>query len=599
METKVTSTVHPATVLALLAIIASASAYALIARPSARAEASGKQEYEYFYEVDADGDAQVMTRFLDETLQEGSSWVIVPTFVAWQNRTSGSLLSSDVQPLVTEGVVNPFWANYSFTYLPRNGSFDLRIGFNVSQYAYIIEPNGFFFSSEIEFDPSAKGSLTVDLPNGTEVSSSNVRLVDYIRGNVVTPEGLSVRKLADGRLRVVASAASHSRLAVAMTLPGKTVEKETLTVGRFSSQTPRRYAARTGAILELYNRSYPILRDLFDVDLTNVNFTFFIPTIDQFLSGLGGFVPFTAEDHPGAVNVNMFYFRTMEGFIEIIALHELVHHFVWEVGIPPDKLWVHEGMAQYASIEVAKLLGYQAGAKDQEETIRSRAKSLDGQLGFVQSWAQDQASDYVASYMVFKILGDEHGGIGFYEKAFRALKTYGDLRDDSSIVTALGIAAANTTGVVREFQSWGFTNIVDVVELKGLLDYAEKSIPEVSPFLQPYKAAAQWTLSWAENAYSRGRYSLAFGYLNTSMFYAENAFLLTLLTYTGVVAAAAALYWVYGQLAYKRARAPYGPPITTGHPGRGAMFCYQCGTRLPSSAVFCPECGTRRLQSTP
>ncbi|MEM3046627.1 MAG: zinc ribbon domain-containing protein [Candidatus Bathyarchaeia archaeon] len=591
-----------AVALALLAVVASTSIYVGDAHPSAIAQPSVRQRYAYHYDVDEDGNVQVTTRFLDETSEDGFSWVAVPSTLAWQSETSGSLLASRVQPIVADGTVNPFWANYSFTYRPENGSFDLTIQFNVSQYVYIIEPNGFFFSSEVDFHPSARGSMTVHLPPGTDVARSNITLIDYTRNSSGPPQGLSIERQADGTLRIAASVTAHSRLAVAITLPGKKAEMETITLGRFTSQTPKRYMARTRAILELYNKSYPTFRELFNVELESVNFTFFVPNLDQFRSGLGGFVPFTPGGAPGTVNVNMFYFRTVEGFIEIIALHELAHHFLWKVGVGPDKLWVHEGMAQYSSIEVAKLLGYRAGAEQQEQTIRSRAQPLGGQFGFIQDWSQlsnptDVGAYYAASYMVFKTLGDEYGGIGFYQKAFRSLSDFKDLSDDSVIVTAFGTAAGNMTGVIREFKSWGFTNIVDAGQLKGLLDYARVLVPEVNPFLQPYKATAQWMLNRAQKAYSRGQYSEAFGYVIASIFHAENALVLTLLTYLGVVALAGTGYWVRSQLAYRRAQPPYRPLTPTVYAPARVRFCYRCGNRLLDEATFCPECGTRRLQT--
>jgi len=603
MENNAASRIRLATLLAFLAVAAVASAYLSDVQPLVKAQASGNQQFTYFYEVDEDGNVQVDTRFRDETTQDSSSWVVVPSFTAWQNQTTGLMLAANVQPIITAGATNPFWANYSFAYRPRNGSFDLSITFNVSQYAYIIEPNGFLLSSEIEFNPSARGSLVVVMPSGSSVSRSNVTLIDYTRGgSAAEPPGLSIERQADGTLRIDAQVTSHSRLAVAMTFPGETAETETLTLGRFTSQTPIRYAARTEAILELYNRSYPILRDLFDVDLMKVDFTFFVPTLEQFRSGLGGFVPFTPGGHPGAVNVNMFYFRTTEGFIEIIALHELAHHFLWQVGVTPDKLWVHEGMAQYASIEVAKLLGYRAGAEDQEQMIIGRAQTLGGHFGFVQSWGQGSLPPnigdyYAAAYMVFKLLGDEYGGIAFYEKAFRAMKAFSDLSDDSAIATALGVAAINTTDVIRQFESWGFVDVIDVSQLEGLLGFAQVLVSGVNPLLQPYKAAAQWLLGLAGTAYDTGHYSNAWAYLITSLFFAENALALTVLTYAGAATIAGAAYWVHVQLSYRRARAPYQPMRPVVHPSMAARFCYRCGTVLPDGAVFCPECGSRRLQS--
>ncbi|MBS7628309.1 hypothetical protein KEJ36_05880, partial [Candidatus Bathyarchaeota archaeon] len=246
-------------------------------------------------------------------------------------------------------------------------------------------------------------------------------MIDYSSGAILSPSSLKISSL-DDRIEVRCGTRYSSRLAIYFTEPGRDAEIRIYTLGRFSVQTASRYEGKAWNFLRLYNNSYPILSDVFGVSLEKVNVTLFIPTMDQFLSGLGGFVPFSETTGPGFVNLNMFYFRKVSGFIEIIALHELVHHFVWAVGFSPRKLWIHEGMAEYFSIEVARLLGLEEGAQEHEDSLQEVSKKLGNALGFVQGWGTYQTSGnteyYAASWKIFKTLGDNYGGLEFYKRFF-------------------------------------------------------------------------------------------------------------------------------------------------------------------------------------
>jgi|GEM_PF-383822 hypothetical protein len=559
---------------------------------AASAEAKTPQ-YLYLYDIDGEGNTAVKVNFVHETSNQASSWLIVPSFVPWTNRTNqGALFSFKVEPIFVNGKEDPFWRNYTFAYIPTKGTFNLTITFWIEQYAYIIEPNGFFLSSQIGYSPSALGSTIILLPEGARVSSSGIRLIDYSTGTILSPSSLRIGT-REGRTEIQCGTTYSSRVAVYFTEPRKTAEISIYTLGRFSVQTATRYEEKAWNFLRLYNNSYPILSDIFGVSLEKVNVTLFIPTMDQFLSGLGGFVPFSETTGPGFVNLNMFYFRKVSGFIEIIALHELVHHFVWAVGFSPRKLWVHEGMAEYFSIEVAKVLGLHEGAQEHEDSLLGVSKGLGNSLGFVQDWGAYQTSGnmeyYAASWKIFKTLGDSYGGLEYYRRFFRELKTLGKDLEDPTIITALGLAAGDVTHVCEQFRDWGFKNVVDVASLQAILSEAEGRASGLSILLQPSKALADLLLRRAKTALKSGDYDFALKQVEYALFFVTYAFQVTLLTFMGGTLGLVSIYW------YLRLRKATAKPSFPYYPiPSEPSFCYICGARLPPGAIYCPECGRRQ-----
>jgi len=547
-------------------------------------------EYQYFFTVNEDGDTDVETIFIHETPSQGSSWLLVPSYTEFRNQTArGVIASYKLQPLTSEGVVNPFWQNYSFTYTPVNGVFNLTLWFRFSHYTQIIEPDGFFLSPQLEYNPSANARLFLVLPQNTEVKGSDVKLLDYLSGSINAPSGLLITRLADRRLRITGLATASSRLAVAFTLPGRKPDLITPppSIGRFSAYTVKRYEDRAWSILALFNATYPTFTETFRVDIGNMSFEFFVPSMNEFLQGLAGFVPLSGKDT--RIFLNPFFYRMMEGYIEIVALHELVHHFLLDAGISPSRLWVHEGMAEYFSTEVAKIVGYATAAMENENALKTIAEGLGGNLGFIQEWTvgatpRDVKKYYAAAYEVFKVLGDRYGGLNYYKSFFSLIKGYMNRTDDAIIVSTLGRAANDVPAVITQFGTWGFTNIIDPLEMESRIEQAQTLISELNPVLQPYKILAQWTLSRAVEAYRNGRYYTALTYINDAVFLAENAFTLTVATFIGVAFIALA---VYGFKIKRTARVP-GPRLEE------ARYCLYCGSRLPPEAVYCPTCGLKQ-----
>jgi hypothetical protein len=165
---------------------------------------------------------------------------------------------------------------------------------------------------------------------------------------------------------------------------------------------------------------------LFGFELSKkIEVILFPPKYSDFIAGIAGFVPFESGTL-GAINLNMIYFRTLKGNIEITAIHELAHHFIWAMGVDPGTLWIHEGLATYLSIEIGDYLGYSTVAEEYRETYNMLVAQLDS-LGFIQGWGMepiDTAYYYAAAYYIFDDIGERYGGLDFYKELFRRLSEY-------------------------------------------------------------------------------------------------------------------------------------------------------------------------------
>lgn len=533
----------------------------------------------YFYDVDRDGNTSITITVLYTGLTQGSSWVVVPAYTDWSYEVSeGSLTYTEVKTIVRDGSEDPFWKNFTFTFTSELEFLNLTISYTVPLYTFILEPNGLFYSSQIEYKSDLDGVAEVLLPAGSVVSSEGVKIITG--SEVSTPSDLAIMPSPGKRVMVRCSTEPDCRIMIPFILRNAVLVEENYTLGVFTFHTTPRYAGYAKRFLELYNRSLPIYEDIFGVHVESINVTFFLPSPEQLLGGLGGYVPFVGTK-PGDIHLNIFYLRTMSGFLEVIALHELTHQMVWYAGIGPSRLWVHEGMAEYFSLEIGDILGYKEAVEVHRRDLETVLSAIGEKYGFVQTWSVGSTPSnviacYAAAYKIFKTLGDRYGGLEYYKKFFRVIKDIPYKDDDTSIITALGIVAGNVEEVMQMFKKWGFSGVRSIEEVIAILERAKKVVEELSLLLQPFKFISEFLLSIAWEAYNMGQYSRALFYASSSMTVAENALLLSLITYGGITV-------LVFKLVSKRLKPKPARPVI--------MFCPNCGSRLPEDALFCPYCG--------
>jgi len=495
---------------------------------------SSSDSYSYKFTVNDDGFTWVDVTF-QSTHDTGSSWVIVPKFSPWNNVTlSGEITESkldETQNYVGEDYY--FYQVFEFSFV-SGSSFQMKIQFNMTEGALIIEPRGIFFSPLTGFHPDSAGESTAEV-----LFPSNYKVKE---GLIASSSGISTYTVPNSNRVLFDLEDNLERLQIEFETAATEPTWKQLNQGVFSFRTAKRYETYASEILTLFNVVYDDFTDLFNVTLEDIDVQFFIPDFETLLS-VGGYVPFTGQTM-GEININIFFVRAVNGTIQAIALHELVHHFLWKVGLSPDFfLWFHEGTAQFVSIETVYDLGYEGAVmeRDRLEQGASQLISLQGEnFGFLQEWAPDDqpvdvTRNYVASYYVVSRLAENYGGLDFYERFFKLTR---GLKIETNDELAFHLSLAANASADLKLKLWGFDiNLLYTgSKIDELIYEAEKAIDGLSPVFQPYSLVAKFLYQQALFRLERGDVDGANQLLNAAISLANLAPLLTLLTLVAIFA---------------------------------------------------------------
>ncbi|MEM2920991.1 MAG: hypothetical protein QXF26_01585, partial [Candidatus Bathyarchaeia archaeon] len=94
----------------------------------------------------------------------------------------------------------------------------------------------------------------------------------------------------------------------------------------------------------------------------------------------------------GPINVNLALIRFKPGYLEQVVLHEYVHLALGEIGVEAtDRLrWFHEGVAEYISGEVCKLLDIETDVDDHIVNYENYVEIYGEDISFVEDWKNEQ-----------------------------------------------------------------------------------------------------------------------------------------------------------------------------------------------------------------
>ena len=348
----------------------------------------------------------------------------------------------------------------------------------------------------------------------------------------------------------------------------------------FTFNTVSRYSDYAISVLRFYDSVYNQTSRLFNVTLEDVAVQWFLPDFNSLLD-IGGFVPvFTGG--LGEININVVFIRTVNGTVEDIAMHELVHRFLGKAGIPPNEfLWFHEGMAQYISVTTVANMGYEGG-QTEKTNLESSAESLAQQLGQdfstigLQQWSpsfQPPTASvnelYAASYYVTSRLPQvvQRDGFEYYQGLFELIGklpvgTNGEKVTNISELALYQSQAANAS-VASTLKRWGFT-VADLYEspVQDLIIEAGKTVGQVNPFFQPYRFLAEYLYQRALTSAEAGDWSTARNLLQLSITMANLAPLLTFVTIAAILALLS--YALYRLSKRPRLAVPTPPPEIMG-----------------------------------
>ncbi|MFQ6074218.1 MAG: hypothetical protein ACE5KC_03255, partial [Candidatus Bathyarchaeia archaeon] len=472
-----------------LLLVISASVIATL--PTANGKPSSNS-YNYKFTVNEDGFTWVDITF-QSAEDAGSSWVIVPKFSPWKYDITPPGKITDSKLDETRNYVEEdyyFYQVFEFSFASES-SFQMKIRFNMTGGALIIEPRGIFFSPLIGFHPDSVGKSSAEV-----LFPSNYRVKEEF---IASSSGRTIHTVVGSNHVLFDLRYNLERLQIEFETAANEPTWKQLSRSVFSFRTVERYENYASEILTLFDAVYDDLTDLFNVTLESVDVQFFVPDFETLLS-VGGYVPFTGREL-GEININIFFVRAINGTIQVIALHELVHHFLWKAGLSPDHfLWFHEGVAQFVSIETVDDLGYE-GAATERNRLEQGADQLRGEnFGFLEDWTPqnqpiDVTSHYVASYYVVSRLAEKYGELDFYKRFFQ--KIHGiefepnGWKPNEWLAFYLSLAA--NASVDLTLKLWGFDIRLIYTGSKlspNLIWEAERAVDGLSPAFFPYNLIA-------------------------------------------------------------------------------------------------------------
>ncbi|MDI9619538.1 MAG: hypothetical protein QFX33_01750 [Candidatus Nezhaarchaeota archaeon] len=447
------------------------------------APAAAEKNFSFKFHVDKDGFTRVAIFFYDD--ESGGSWLLIPKdqmncvrLIVYEGNVTDVYYNS----LFEGEEEDPFYVVMNFTYV-AHGSANFSVEYVMRNGGLIIEPKAIFVSPRIMHEDAGYTKTLTFLP---AYATINEKKVAAISGTI---KDVKVLRQVD-HVVVEASVSSSDRLVVEYEVPSPcnvtTVASENVVF-----EVPYRYLDFAYDVLNALNEGYRLYANVFGTGLENVKVRFFVPSINDILSGLQGYVPFEAGKL-GAIHLNLLYIRGIEGFASLIALHELAHHFLWHIGVPQSKLWIHEGASEYLSLYVGRRLGYAKAAALRENTLTQALGGLES-LEFIQQWTpfntppQGLQRCYAASYYVFKTLCEKYGETRYLESLFTAFKSV-DWSNNTQVIEAFGVAAGNTSEVISMFNKWGFRD--GALKVPSIL-YVERALDAMPFWLEPYRGAAR------------------------------------------------------------------------------------------------------------
>jgi hypothetical protein len=400
---------------------------------------------EYFIKVDNEGSSIIEISYKNHGKNK-IIWIAVPnekSLSKWiiENDT---LIYVNLAPLIDVSTNSTYYFYDNLTiFMPYPGSFKIKYNFSMSSLIY--EPNAYFMSPHIMFSLNENALIKILL--------QNVESIEYYY-----PKPFKEEKIDEKTLLLYFIFESFSQRTNRIEIYYKVIGKvflEKVKINKFTGLTPLRYKKIMENILLLYNKIYENLSKIFHTNLENISVRFFTPKLGEV--SIQGYTPFNASSL-GDIYLNIFYIRFIKGYFEQAAIHELIHHFLWSIGISPDILWFHEGAANFFSIYLIKKMKFE-GAEMIEKDILNKGKQME-YLGFIESWTPyrqptNMQDYYVASYMVFYYLNETYG-FEIFEKLFNTINERKEIiKETSEIVYILN----NITGedLSPRFLEWGFS----------------------------------------------------------------------------------------------------------------------------------------------
>jgi len=470
-----------------LLLLASVTAIALVIVLTSNVSRAEKN-FKYVFEIDDEGTTKVVVYFWDD--KNGSSWLYVPKDQKWALNVTvyeGRLLNVTCKSIISDGREDPFYAVMEL-YYEGSTTFNVSVEYRMKYGALIIEPRATFISPRIVHEGIAT-NVVAYLPSYATTSEERV---SSISGRISNVEVIREERA----VIVSAVVGSNDRLIIEYSVPQR-VEVMNISLGHIAFKTPSRYLEFAYEVLSALNEAYDAYKEIFGCETRDIRVEFFVPSRKDMDLGIEGYVPLSGREL-GPIHLNLLYIRGVRGFMNVIAMHELAHHFLWQIGVPLSKLWIHEGAAEYLSLALGREMGYHDAVEIHESSLAANLKKLGDQLGFIQRWRpsfappQELGHYYAASYQVFKTLCERYGGLSYLERLFEVFKglDHLDWYDEYRVIEAFGKAAGNVNEIVELFRRWGF-ELEGPLQLVPSIAQVKEKVSGLPNWLEPYKRMAE------------------------------------------------------------------------------------------------------------
>ena len=396
-------------------------------------------ELRYDCVVGNDGSAKLSATFRDaRAIGSGTFWMLVPKNQSEYMTTviSGEVDGNRTTPAyIPAGGAYVFYSNLTVQYA---GPLVFNVKWNISNAALIVEPDALFFSPAIAFSPGTRTEFWVVLPS-TMTQVTQISHMPVSRMNTT----------------FVFAPANHDRIGISFKVSGSS-RNALVESSHFQFDVPERYESIAKRLLAFYENASKILDLLFNASLNTVKVEFFVPELLGDIS-TAGFTPIESAYRLGTIFLNIFYVRTEEGYMEAIAAHELVHHYLAVSGISPEELWFHEGMANYIGIKVSELSGL-GGASMMTDLTQASQGLTGSNHTFIFSWTPEHTDQryslyqhYAVAYWLTSTLAQEFStssdkfvqGQVFFTSLFTNIKRLSLKIADNDVLARAMYASAN------------------------------------------------------------------------------------------------------------------------------------------------------------
>ena len=409
---------------------------------------------QYVYYIDVFNNGSALVRITFTANGNGSTFIYLPKFTSYTiNFSGGRVFFYNL----TSKVDYYFYKLIGLRYFSK-GMFKATISYIFKYASLMVGYNAWFMSPLIGVANNSTVNVVVHVPNFSSFTETFPE-IPKIRNDTLYFNSLEKAATVEGY-----SIEEGARVSFNYRLK-RPIEEEvvnrTLPYGvKLTFHIPIYYKEIIDKIYRILNESYPYYKHIFGEYSSELEFRFYLPeTIDLSVYGYvkGEIISLRKN---GPIYINMALIRFAPGILEQTVLHEYVHVALGKIGVVANSnlRWVHEGLAEYISLNIMEKLGYNMSYQwNARLSLVSSFLKKYGTYGAVSHWVSgpDEPLFYSAALKVIKTIGDKYGGLDFYRRVFIVVKKMGGITTTNQFIEAC--AKVGGQSIYDTFSELGFS----------------------------------------------------------------------------------------------------------------------------------------------